>query len=499
MSARPAHPRAVHPFTTRLAAMLASAAFVAAACSPAATAGPSGATSSGAAVIPGSAVPASAPAGTFGLPSFAPASLRWYCCLGTGEDPSQQPVEKKVASDLANVFPGTSLKFEVVTYSSARDTLATEIRGGNSPDIVGPNGIGGLAAFQGQWLDLAPYIQKTNYDLSQFDPAAVNFYESPTEGEIGIPFDVYPSMVWYKKGLFSEIGLQEPPHKYGTQYQMPDGSMVDWNYDTIKKLGMLLTVDKNGKDATQAGFDPAHIVQWGFEPQRDDLRGLGAYWGAGNLTGPDGKTVVIPDAWKAAWKFFYDGMWTSHFIMTGQNFADAKINPNGYPFFAGKVAMSENFLWTTYGVADAGTDWDLAAIPSYNGKVTAPLNADTFAILKTTKNPDAAFAALTYILGDASDQLLQTYGGMPARPAKQDAFFQTLGQTPKFPAQVDWQVAKDSVQYADNPNFEAPMPKYNETLKILNTYLSKWTTTPGLDMDQEITKLQNEIQATWNS
>jgi multiple sugar transport system substrate-binding protein len=161
--------------------------------------------------------------------------------------------------------------------------------------------------------------------------------------------------------------------------------------------------------------------------------------------------------------------------------------------------MSENFLWTTYGVADAGTDWDLAAIPSYNGKVTAPLNADTFAILKTTKNPDAAFAALTYILGDASDQLLQTYGGMPARPAKQDAFFQTLGQTPKFPAQVDWQVAKDSVQYADNPNFEAPMPKYNETLKILNTYLSKWTTTPGLDMDQEITKLQNEIQATWNS
>jgi hypothetical protein len=64
---------------------------------------------------------------------------------------------------------------------------------------------------------------------------------------------------------------------------------------------------------------------------------------------------------------------------------------------------------------------------------------------------------------------------------------------------VDWQVAKDSVQYADNPNFEAPMPKYNETLKILNTYLSKWTTTPGLNMDQEITNLQNEIQTTWNS
>ena len=48
---------------------------------------------------------------------------------------------------------------------------------------------------------------------------------------------------------------------------------------------MKLTVDKNGKDATQAGFDPTHIVQYGFEPQRDDLRGLGAYWGAGQAPG----------------------------------------------------------------------------------------------------------------------------------------------------------------------------------------------------------------------
>ena len=50
----------------------------------------------------------------------------------------------------------------------------------------------------------------------------------------------------------------------------------------------------------------------------------------------------------------------------------------GYPFFSGSVAMSKNFLWTTYGVADAGDDWDLAAIPSHNGRRPSPLNADTF-------------------------------------------------------------------------------------------------------------------------
>jgi multiple sugar transport system substrate-binding protein len=482
----------------RLLPILATAVFVASACgSSTPSTAPGTAAASGGA--PATTAPIATAAQTFSLPQFAPAALRWYCCLGTGEDPTQQPTEKSVSDAFATSFPGSSLKFEVVTYDSARDTLATQIRGDNSPDIVGPVGIGGFAAFQGEWLDLAPYIAKSHYDLTQFPQVNVDFYKSPAEGEIGIPFDAYPSMVWYKKDMFTEAGLAEPPHTYGTPYTMPDGTTAEWNYDTLKTIALKLTVDKNGKAADEAGFDPNNIVQYGFEPQRDDLRGLGAYWGAGNLTGPDGKTVVIPDAWKAAWKFFYDGMWTSHFIMNGKVYASQEFNGGGYAFFSGRVAMSENFLWTTYGVADAGTDWDLAAIPAYNGKVTSPLNADSFGILKTTKNPDAAFAGLTYLTGDASDQLLQAYGGMPTRVDKQDAFFTTLGQSAGFPAKVDWQVVKDSVQYADNPNFEAPMPKYNETLDILSKYLSKWTTTPGLNMDSEFDALQKEIQATWNS
>jgi len=477
----------------RVLAIAATAMFVAAACGPGATSSPTGPGPTGTATQQ-----PSAPAATFALPSFSPAALRWYCCLGTGEDPTQVPTEEEVAASFGQAFPGSSLKFEAITYDSARATLSTQIAGGNAPDIVGPAGIGGLAAFDGQWLDLAPYITSSHYDLSQYDQAAVDFYKGPA-GQIGIPFAVYPSMVWYKKGMFDEISLAEPPHKYGDKYTMPDGSQADWNYDTVRQIAMLLTVDSTGKDATEAGFDPDHIVQYGFEPQRDDLRGLGAYWGAGSLVGPDGKTVVIPDAWKAAWTFFYKGMWTDHFIMTGPVYESDEFNGGGYAFFSGNVAMSENFLWTTYGVADAGTDWDLAAIPSYNGKVTSPLNADTFAVLKASKNPDAAFAALLHVIDTSADKLLQLYGGMPARPERQDAFFEQLGKSEGFPTAVDWQVAKDSVAYADNPNFEAAMPKYNETLVILGKYNSRWTTTPGLDLNAEFEALRAEIQAAWDS
>ncbi|HYL41262.1 MAG TPA: hypothetical protein VET90_08140, partial [Candidatus Binatus sp.] len=240
-------------------------------------------------------------------------------------------------------------------------------------------------------------------------------------------------------------------------------------------------------------------VQYGFEPQRDDLRSLAGFWGPGSLVGPDGRTVSISPAWGAAWRFFYDGMWGSQpFIMTGQVFGTDAFNGGGYPFFSGKVAMSENFLWSTFGVAAAGTGWNLAAVPTHDGTVAPPLDVDTFAIPKASPNPGAAFAALTYLLGEGSSQLLGTYAAMPARPDRQDAFLAQLGQTDGFPRSVDWQVVTDSLARADDHGFQAWTPADQQTGNILDKYLGRWTTTPGLDMDTELANLAKEIQAQWN-
>jgi multiple sugar transport system substrate-binding protein len=265
------------------------------------------------------------------------------------------------------------------------------------------------------------------------------------------------------------------------------------------KVAQLLTVDKNNKDATQTGFDPKKIAQWGLELQRDDLRGMGAYFGSGSLAAPGSKTVTIPDAWKAAWKYYYDAIWTDHVSLTGPQFESKDINPKDYPFFNGYTAMSENFLWSTYGVADAGDDWDLAAIPSYNGQTTAAFNADTFRILKGSKHPDEAFQVLTYLLGDAAPDLLKAYGGFPARTADQAAGIAALQS--QFKNTVDWQVAIDGIGKADQPNFESFMPAYNESLGLVGSggkYLTKWGNTAGLDMDKEIQALKTEMQGIWD-
>jgi multiple sugar transport system substrate-binding protein len=432
-------------------------------------------------------------------PSTPPGGLRWYCCLGTGQDAGQVEFENKVAADFTAANPDTPLIFEVVTYDSAYDQLATEIGGANPPDFAGPVGVSGIESFHGQWKDLTPLIQSSGFDLSVYDPKLVEFYKTD-EGQVGVPFDVYPSMLWYSRPAFDEAGLNYPPHKYGEKYTMPDGSQVDWNYDTIREIGKMLTVDTSGNDASQPGFDPDNIDQWGFDPQRDDLRYVGGFWSPGSLVGADGTTVTIPDAWKAAWKYFYDGMWNEHFIPTGPQFDTVAAPAGGYAFFSGKVAMATNYLWTTYGLGEDSAiagDWDVAAMPSYNGQLVSPINADTFGVLKASRNPDAAFKAVSYLVKDRAQELLSPdiYGGMPARTSEQAAYVDSLKGN--F-ANVDWQVLTDSLEYPDVPNTESFMPKYSQSVTILRTYLSKWTTTPGLDLDAEITALQNELQTAWN-
>ena len=437
-----------------------------------------------------------------------PVTLKWFCCLGGGDDPSTDKVFKQVIKDFNASQTHIKLVYDHTAYSGARAQFSTELASGNPPDFVGPLGVGGANAFEGQWLDLNPYIQKEHVDLSGYDQGVLDLYKAGGGEQFGIPFAIYPSELYYQPDMFDEAGLEYPPAKYGEQYKMPDGSMVDWNYDTVRQIAMKLTVDKAGKDATEAGFDPKHIVQYGFEPQRDDLRTDGAqFFGAGKLVGDDGKTVQIPDPWVAAWKWVYDGTWKDHFIETNSVYQSPEFNGGYSTFNSGKVAMNANFLWNLCCITDAGSNWQIAALPSYNGKVTVPMNADTFRITKGTKHPDEAWYVLKYmIMGPAHTKLLNSISGFPALKAEQAGFFSQLEQQktdkgkPVYPKGLNFSIVTDGIQYADiNPNSENAMPKYNKSLDTLTKYLTRWTSTGGLNMDSEITKLKTELQAVWNA
>lgn len=441
------------------------------------------------------------PAATQPAPASEKIKVRWFVGLGAGSDEGTFAPQQAVVDEFNASQDKIELVLEIVDNDAAYDTLATQIAAGNAPDIVGPVGIRGRDSFKGAWLDLQPFIDKNKFDLSDFDPALVEFYQVKEEGQLGIPFAIFPSFIIYNADLFDEAGLNYPPAKYGEPYTWPDGTTVEWNMDTLREVAMKLTVDANGKDATSPDFDPTQIVQFGFMNQWTDPRGIGTFFGAGSLVDDNGN-AQIPANWKAAWEWTYKGWWKDYFIPNGPyGGADFLQGPGG-PFSSGNLAMVHLHMWyvAPWALGEVPFNWQLAATPSYNGVVTSKMHADTFGILKGSKNPDAAFEVLTYMLSpEVAPKLLNIYGGMPARLSLQGDYFEKYGET-NFPGKdINWDVVVASMAYADNPNHESYMPSFQETTDRYNEYWNMLANTPDADFEAETAKLLADLQKIFDA
>ncbi|MCJ7470619.1 extracellular solute-binding protein, partial [Candidatus Bathyarchaeota archaeon] len=246
-----------------------------------------------------------------------------------------------------------------------------------------------------------------------------------------------------------------------------------------------------------------NIVQFGFLNQFTDPRGIGTFFGAGSIVADDGVTAQIPETWQAAFKWVYDGMWTDWFIPNTPYQNSDFMQGAGGAFSSGNLAMIHIHTWyvAPWALGEVAFDWNLAATPSYNGVVTSKMHADTFCIPEGSKNPEAAFEVLTYMLSEEfAPKLLTIYGGMPARLALQGTYFDTYTET-NFPdkADINWDVVVAGMAYPDNPNHESYMPAFQETTDKYNEFYNNWANTPGLDLDAEIAALVVALQTIFSA
>jgi hypothetical protein len=271
---------------------------------------------------------------------------------------------------------------------------------------------------------------------------------------VGIPFAVYPSMIYYNRDLFDEAGLEYPPHKYGEPYA--DGA--PWTVEKLEELALKLTVDANGNDATGPDFDPENIVQFGYHTQWTNPHGqTTALFGADNIADENGN-ATLSDRWRRAFKWYHEGMHVKHF-MPNTTYQNSDLLAAGNPFDSGNIAMAHCHLWYIC-CNNEVSNWDIAAVPSYDDQesVTIKLHADTFRIFKATKHPEEAVEVLLYLTGEGASDLLQIYGGFPGRKSLQGKFIADLNE--RFTQGVDWQVAVDGLTYPDIPNHESNLPNY---------------------------------------
>ena len=403
-----------------------AAVIITGACAQSATPSPSGTPR------PTGALVTAEPSRPGGLTSDGKILVRWFVGLGTGGNPEQLGAESAaVAKCNAPDGPCTKanikLALEVYQNDVAYDTLATQIATRNAPDIIGPIGVRALNGFGDQLLDLSKYVQAKTLDTAGIEKNLVDTYIVNGK-QIGIPYAVYPSFMYYNKALFKEAGLKEPPHKVGDKYTMPNGSQVDWNWETVAQVAKILTVDTKGNDATKAGFDPKNIAQFGFDFQWTDPRGWATViGGSGSVVAADGKSAQWPDNWKKAMQWYYDRLHKDHTVPT-QDYITALAGGN--TFQSGKVAMDFVHTWYTCCVYPGDStspvkEWDIAVAPiALDGKVTAKLHADTMGILASTLHADAAVLAMNFIM--TQPEIVVTYGAMPAKAADRKAFFTAL-------------------------------------------------------------------------
>jgi multiple sugar transport system substrate-binding protein len=424
--------------------------------------------------------------------------VRWFIGLGTGGQPQQISAEQKVAADFNAAQKEIFLSVEIYDNKVAGNILKTQIAAGNPPDIIGPVGVEGLNLFRDQLLDLSGLIASQKYDSSKVDPKLNDFWKMGVgNAQIGLPFAVYPSYLYFNEDLFTEAKLPFPPTKVGDLYQGKP-----WDMAALRELAMKLTVDKNGNDATSAPFDPNNVVQWGFDMQYADNSPLAeaSLFGASSFVAADGTTAQIPSEIVAGEKWYNDGVWKDHFIPNA-NQINSDLLDKGNEFESGNLAMNESHSWFTCCVYPASPakpkikQFGFAVAPSYNGKITAKLHADTFSLLKTTKHPDLAFKAMTVLVGSA--ELLTNYGAFPADKSQQDAFFKSVDAN--FPGvKLDWSVPQAMLAYPDIPNHQAFVPNYAKAKAAWQAFQNKYRTTPGVNIEAELAKLKTTLQGIFD-
>jgi len=416
--------------------------------------------------------------------------------FGTGTDPAQMEVHKKLADAFNAGHKDIQIEFQNVLNADHVTKFATMLASDTVPDIVMPVGVQGVAEFFDEWIDLTPYITADKYDTSDYYGPAKEAHTYAGR-IVGLPIGVYPQVLFYNKDLFDRSNVPYPPQKFGTP---------GWTYDALVQAAKKLTLDKNGKNAADAAFDGKSIVQYGFGGwEGGELRGVVGKFD-GNMRGfsDDYKKANMNDAgWKAALQFMADSasVWkiTPKFSSTASGTFTA-----GDPLGTNKVGMWECYSWASYLYENWNKNftWNVAAIPAGpHGTIIAQANDDTFAITKHSKHPKEAWEVMKWLLDPAQMvQLTRSYGAIPGRKSLADSWLTDMkASNPN----IDWQVFIDSNNYAEKPNSESWNPAYrqvwDEMQKAMDTATSGAAKDGATVADALNAKVQGYIDEYWKT
>jgi multiple sugar transport system substrate-binding protein len=414
--------------------------------------------------------------------------------MGTGTDPDQIAAQEALQEEFNSTHENIEVEFLIVPNEEAPERYLAMISGGNAPQLVGPNGISTVAQFYDTWVDITPFIEADNLDLSDFYGPAVELNSYPDK-VVGLPLGLFPSFLFYNNDLFDAAGLDYPTHDYAD---------TSWNLEKLRELALQLTLDANGNNANSPDFDPNNIVQWGYDDSWINATGFLAGFDAptvGRAISDDYKTAVAnSEEWVYGLDWINQGIWVDHFIpdATGQ---EAYYAVGGDPFGGSLVAMFYSHTWfMPEGLVDLPFEHDIAPAPfNHKGTRVARIHADTFTIPRDAENQEAAWEVLKWLTSEEHIiDVCLIYGCLPARQSVGADFQAALAE--RFPG-LDYDVIFESIDYLDNPNHEAYMPEWGRIHDVMENAFGEvyvgQIEDPQAVLDQANQDIQDILDEYW--
>ncbi len=368
-------------------------------------------------------------------------------------DGNQKPAMEAAIAAFMKANPDIEVKVELTEWNDYWTKITTGVAARTMPDVFWGHlaFFSGLAS-KGALMDLTPFIKKDKVNLSVYYPGLVNNWSYQGK-QFGLAKDWDTICYMYNKDMLTQAGITAP-EKWA--WNAKDGGSF---LQDLKKL----TVDANGKNATEEGFDKSKIVRYaiaGNNAGEIQTGWINFIWmngapGAGVLDKQYGTkfTMDNPKAIEAL-QFYFD--LTNKYSVAPQTDNSAFAGGPWDLFIAKKVAIYPAGSWML-GAARSSVKfgWDVAPLPAGpSGRISA-FNGLAHNIAAKTKNANAAWKLVKWMDGPEGQKIIAGYGScfpsiqsivpvyMAASRDKGPAhiqyyFDEAAGKTGEYPMHVKW-------------------------------------------------------------
>jgi len=302
--------------------------------------------------------------------------------FSTWYGPGDVEIWKNVISRFQAENPNITVEFEPLEWGAYWQKLQTQLASNSAADVIGMH-VGIVYGYveKNQLAPLDDYLS-ANDRKDQLSESLLVEGQWPKDNpkQYALPWHVTGATLFVNMTAFKEAGIAYPEN--------------GWTVDEFKAAAQKLTTDKRfGFSVPTFSMAAGLAGAFGTEPTTADKL-------HSNYNSPE---MLNFKTW------LHELIWKDKVAPNPKD-----LDKNIDPFVAGKVAMAINGAWNFPVYRDIKDfEWDIAPMPSKDGKTKTYAGPDMLSITQDSKNKDAAWKFIQFVIYNQQAQELLRATGVP--------------------------------------------------------------------------------------